>query len=191
MVYSILEAFPRQLDIWVTEQNTPFFRSLSETFAQLVGSGYLGENWISGQYNENGLRHEDIASTSFKDASFSCVISLDVLEHVEKPQDALRELFRILKPGGTLLVTVPFDRENPTNFERVYKNEDGSYIYFAPPEYHGDPSQDLPILCLRHFGWQILQDLRECGFVDAKVGLMWSRELVNLGPEQILLIAKK
>lgn len=32
---------------------------------------------------------------------------LDVLEHVEGQQDVLGELFRVLSPGGTLMVTVP------------------------------------------------------------------------------------
>jgi len=191
LIYSILEAFPGELDTWITEKNTTFFRSLSEKFTNLIGSEYLGENWVSGQHNESGLRHEDILSTSFSDASISCVITLDVLEHVEKTRDAFLEIFRILKPGGTLIATFPFDRENPTNFERVLKNADGTYTYLAPPEYHGDPAQDVPILCLRHFGWKVLQDLMECGFADTTIGLMWSRELVNLGPEQIFLIARK
>ena len=43
----------------------------------------------------------------FDDASFHLAVALDVLEHVEDDRAALRELARVLVPGGRLLVTVP------------------------------------------------------------------------------------
>lgn len=36
------------------------------------------------------------------------VLCLEVLEHVQRPRDAAREIFRILKPGGIAIVGVPF-----------------------------------------------------------------------------------
>jgi SAM-dependent methyltransferase len=42
------------------------------------------------------------------DASFDTVLCSDVLEHIAEPQAFLRETARILKPGGTLLLMVPF-----------------------------------------------------------------------------------
>lgn len=41
------------------------------------------------------------------DAQFDCVVSIDVLEHLEEDQPFLRELKRVLKPGGMAVVTVP------------------------------------------------------------------------------------
>ncbi|MGH2898237.1 MAG: class I SAM-dependent methyltransferase, partial [Solirubrobacteraceae bacterium] len=41
------------------------------------------------------------------DASFDLAVALDVLEHVQDDRAALRELARVLAPGGRLLVTVP------------------------------------------------------------------------------------
>lgn len=44
----------------------------------------------------------------FKDDSFNAIISLGVIEHFEDgPQKALSDIFRILKPGGTGIITVP------------------------------------------------------------------------------------
>ncbi|ERR1022692_3930614 len=43
----------------------------------------------------------------FDDASFDLTVSLDVIEHLEDDVGALRELRRVTKPGGALLVTVP------------------------------------------------------------------------------------
>jgi len=50
----------------------------------------------------------DICAIDLPDASFDCVICLEVLEHVADPFSAARELLRILRPGGALFLTVPF-----------------------------------------------------------------------------------
>jgi SAM-dependent methyltransferase len=44
----------------------------------------------------------------FADATFDTVLSTQVWEHVEDPGRAAREAFRVLRPGGHLVVTVPF-----------------------------------------------------------------------------------
>jgi SAM-dependent methyltransferase len=43
----------------------------------------------------------------FEDDSFDLAVCLDVIEHLEDDRAALRELRRVLAPGGALLVTVP------------------------------------------------------------------------------------
>lgn len=44
----------------------------------------------------------------FKDASFDAVLCTQVLEHAARPAELLRELARVLKPGGLGLISVPF-----------------------------------------------------------------------------------
>jgi len=43
----------------------------------------------------------------FADDSFDLAVSLDVIEHLDDDLEALRELRRVVAPGGALLVTVP------------------------------------------------------------------------------------
>jgi SAM-dependent methyltransferase len=43
----------------------------------------------------------------FAEDSFDLAVCLDVIEHLPDDRGALRELRRVLAPGGTLLVTVP------------------------------------------------------------------------------------
>ena len=50
----------------------------------------------------------DIHKMPFPDASFDAVICKSVLEHVENPVAAVRELYRVLRPGGVGLIYVPF-----------------------------------------------------------------------------------
>jgi SAM-dependent methyltransferase len=43
----------------------------------------------------------------FADASFDRIIAAEVLEHLPADTDAMAELYRVLKPGGQIAVTVP------------------------------------------------------------------------------------
>ncbi|MGQ0609276.1 MAG: class I SAM-dependent methyltransferase [Chloroflexota bacterium] len=49
----------------------------------------------------------DIEMMPFEDASFATVLCTEVLEHVPYPDQALREINRVLRPGGTLIGSVP------------------------------------------------------------------------------------
>jgi SAM-dependent methyltransferase len=57
----------------------------------------------------------------FEDASFDSALINQVFEHVFNPEEFLQEVHRILKPGGKLLLTVPFvwdEHEQPRDYAR-------------------------------------------------------------------------
>ncbi len=57
----------------------------------------------------------------FPDASFDGVLCSQVFEHVFTPAEFLAEIHRVLRPGGTLVLTVPFvwdEHEQPHDFGR-------------------------------------------------------------------------
>lgn len=57
----------------------------------------------------------------FEDASYDGVICNQVLEHVFNPDQFLHEILRVLKPGGNLLLTIPFvwdEHEQPWDYAR-------------------------------------------------------------------------
>lgn len=61
----------------------------------------------------------DIKDLPMKDESFDVVSSLDVLEHIDDDVRAVSEMYRILKPGGILLITVPAFQSLFTNHDRA------------------------------------------------------------------------
>jgi SAM-dependent methyltransferase len=50
----------------------------------------------------------DAQSLGIRDASFEVVLCTEVLEHLPEPQRAIDEIFRVLVPGGQLLLTTRF-----------------------------------------------------------------------------------
>lgn len=63
----------------------------------------------------------DGTSFPFADFSFDSLLCNQVLEHVFNPDEFLHEINRVLKPGGKLLLTVPFvwdEHEQPYDYAR-------------------------------------------------------------------------
>jgi SAM-dependent methyltransferase len=58
----------------------------------------------------------------FQDGTFSTVIATEVFEHLQDPRAAVKELHRVLKPQGKLLLTVPF-------LYRVHSDPDDYFRY--------------------------------------------------------------
>jgi 2-polyprenyl-3-methyl-5-hydroxy-6-metoxy-1,4-benzoquinol methylase len=52
-------------------------------------------------------RLADLYHMPFPDASFDVVVMREVIEHFKKPADAVREVARLLKPGGYFVLTTP------------------------------------------------------------------------------------
>ena len=58
----------------------------------------------------------------FRDASFSCVLSSQVIERVPKGSSLIDELCRVLKPGGRLVLGTPdYSRREWVYLEKLYK----------------------------------------------------------------------
>ena len=72
----------------------------------------------------------DIKNLPFASASFDCVICSEVLEHIPEHENALKELVRILKPQGDLVVSVPryFTEKICWLISTAYYNEEGGHV---------------------------------------------------------------
>ncbi len=175
--------------IYVTEQTTPFFDWMQAHYTHVVGSEYLGDDVKGGSLNRRGLRHEDLTALSFDSEALDHVLTFDVLEHVPDYERGLAEIARVLRPGGQLLVTVPFTA-GERNTVRARLRDDGTVEHLLPPEYHGDPVRTEGVLCYYHFGWELLEALRAVGLVDVEAVYYWSRRFGYFGAGQVFRARK-
>jgi len=70
---------------------------------------------------------DDMTRSSFRSSTFDCVVAVEVLEHVERDADFVREVQRVLKPGGIFLMTTPngdFVRNTNPDHKRHYRREE-------------------------------------------------------------------
>ena len=104
---------------------------IAQDFAQYDGKGD-GRALQMDTWDQTGLDIiSDITDLPIDDNSFDAVTCFEVLEHVPDPVKAIDELDRIIRPGGTLLITAPFN--SLTHFA-PYHYCTGFNIYFY--EYH-------------------------------------------------------
>lgn len=86
-------------------------------------SSYIGLELDTPENRRRNLAdvYYDGEKLPYPDDSFDNVLCNQVLEHVFEVGDLLHEISRVLKPGGTLLLTVPFvwdEHEQPIDFAR-------------------------------------------------------------------------
>lgn len=63
----------------------------------------------------------DAQNIPIKSNSIDCVKCTELLEHVESPENVLTEVARVLKPGGALIISMPFNFQihgDPYDFQR-------------------------------------------------------------------------
>ena len=176
--------------IFISEQTTPVYRWLSQHFSNIVGSEFLGRDFAPGFTNADGIRNEDLTSLSLGDGELDYALVFDVFEHIPNYHKAFEELYRVLRPSGILLFSVPFDVGLENNVVRAVETRNGSVKHILPPEYHGDPLKGK-CLCFNTFGWQLLRQLTEVGFEKALVHFYSSREFGYLGGDQMVFTASK
>ena len=61
----------------------------------------VGVQWHRGDLNQE---------LPIPDASFDLIFAVEVIEHLENPRHVLREIFRLLEPGGVAILTTPNTR---------------------------------------------------------------------------------
>ena len=106
----------RVLDIGCAEQRLKPYLNKDTRY---IGLDYYvtAEYWYRTRPNIYG----DAAELPIRDTSVDCIILMDVLEHLPGPKECLSEIYRVLTPGGLLILQVPFLyplHDEPLDFTR-------------------------------------------------------------------------
>lgn len=136
-----------------------------------------GKGLQTGTWDTSGVDIRcDITAIPERDGAFDAILCSEVLEHIPDPLKALAEFRRLLRPGGTLILTAPF----------------ASLVHFAPYhycsgfsrywyEYHL-PQLDFEIIELSPNGdWfaLCLQEIIRLGRMEKRLG-NWSWPLAYM-----------
>ena len=79
-------------------------------YTSIEGCDWLPESAVEWPSEGGAYRRVDLNAQGlepFAEASFDVVLCSDVIEHLENPSAMLREIRRVLRPGGVAIVTLP------------------------------------------------------------------------------------
>jgi SAM-dependent methyltransferase len=183
-----VQAVPN-LQIYNAESYSPVHDALSK-LGGYVCSEFMSPDIPSGQMVEGKL-HQDLTRLSFKDNSFDHLLSGDVFEHIPDPYLAHREVFRVLKPGGSHVFTVPFSQMGYADEKRATIDSNGKIVHHSEPLYHYDPVRsDQGVLVYTIFAVEMLVRLKEIGF-NTQMYNLYKPRFGILGNNSIVFSARK
>src|SRR5262249_40311586 len=85
----------------------------------------VNQDIAEGLHNRDIHIYSPLHSIPVEDEHFDYIFCNAVLEHVINPDEVVAEFVRVLKPGGTLYLCVPFlqpEHLDPTDFQRYTKD---------------------------------------------------------------------
>ena len=154
------------MEVYEMSSRGPLFRYLKKNAKKLVSSEYFSDV-APGEYR-NGVQCQDVQQLTYPDHAFDICTSTEVFEHVPDDVKGFSEIFRVLRPNGFFIFTVPLLREHET-VERALITPNGELQYLHTPEYHEDPLRASKILAFRTYGWDIADRLRKAGFFTVEI----------------------
>lgn len=170
-VLEVLSRHPGVHDTWglrihAHEALTPLALLLRGRYARFLGTEYAAD--AAGVAALFPIPAVDVTRSGLPSDSFDVVMTNEVLEHVPDLDAALRDMARILRPGGRAIGTFPLRQQEETEIRAVLQ-PDGMVRHLAPPEYHGNPvDPEGGSLVFQVPGWDVLARARRAGFARAR-----------------------
>ncbi|MDH2416524.1 class I SAM-dependent methyltransferase [Nocardioides sp. CER19] len=118
------EAYRRGADVIAFDQDADELAKVREWFQAMKEAGEVPEG------AEADVKEGDALALPFADGEFDRIIAAEVLEHIPADIQAIQELVRVLRPGGTLAVSVPrwFPEIVNWKLSEDYHNNPGGHI---------------------------------------------------------------
>lgn len=121
-----------------------------------------------GDYKD-GVLCNDLQNLTFENNSFDLIITQDVLEHVEDPLKAFKEIKRVLKDDGLHVFTVPLHEG------RLTLSRNG-----LPAVYHGDPIRKEGAIVCTDWGDDITSMVETIGMKTKRFNLHRFHEISDI-----------
>ena len=163
------------LTVYEMSSRGPLFDYLGHAAGKRVYSEFF-DDVPAGDYR-GPVQCQDVQRLTYPDASFDLCTSTEVFEHVPDDRQGFTEVYRVLKPGGRFVFTVPLTETCATVERAVLVN--GALQHLLEPEYHGDAIRGQGrVLAFRNYGLDIVARLTQAGFsaaqlVAADAGVWW------------------
>lgn len=155
------------LRLYAQEALTPLALALRGRYPRFLGSEYAATDAQRAALFP--VPSEDATGLSFPDGSFDVALTNDVLEHIPDLDRGIAELARVLRPGGLLLASFPFDFNAEATDIRA-ELVGGGLVHHKEPEYHGNPvDPEGGSLVFQVPGWDVLGRCRAAGFDEAEI----------------------
>lgn len=118
------EAYRRGADVVAFDMDADELAKVREWFGAMKDAGEVPEG------AEADVKEGDALALPFADGEFDRIIAAEVLEHIHEDVAAIRELIRVLRPGGTLAISVPRWLPEVVNWTLSddYHNAEGGHI---------------------------------------------------------------
>ncbi|MER6970949.1 class I SAM-dependent methyltransferase [Nocardioides sp. NBC_00850] len=116
------EMYRRGADVIAFDQDAEELAKVSDWFFAMRDEVPEGAN--------AEVKEGDALSLPFADGEFDRIVAAEVLEHIHRDVDAIKELVRVLRPGGTLAISVPRWLPEVVNWKlsEDYHNTTGGHI---------------------------------------------------------------
>jgi SAM-dependent methyltransferase len=120
-------------------------------------------------YRNPAVVYYDGRVLPFPDASFDAVLCTEVIEHIPDPAETIREMHRVLKPGGLLLVTLPWSAR----------------FHYQPHDYHRYTPSMLATLFAGFPAPRITPRGTDFSSIASKLVVVYARNVLALNPRGV------
>ena len=144
---------------------------------------YFYPNLSLGQTLDVGnASNQNLEKITFEDNTFDVFITEDVMEHVFRPIDVYKEIYRVLKRGGVYIFTTPIYLFSKTRARVKWDGE--KWINILPEIYHGNPIDKNGSLVTYDWGDDIASFIDEAtGFNTEIIQFPHTKENFEMGLE--------
>lgn len=118
------EMYRRGADVVAFDQDADELARVGEMFHAMREAGEVPEG------AEADIKQGDALQLPFADGEFDRIVAAEILEHIPADITAIEEIVRVLRPGGTLAVTVPrwFPEVVNWKLSEEYHDVEGGHI---------------------------------------------------------------